>query len=276
MCDRLCDIRPVADVYTQVTSVDCSVLANLTRILELRAADPQQIAMRESYQSEIALHPGSVMLEVGCGTGPVSRALAHLCAGCEVYGIDPSPYFLAEARRQSEGFANLHFQLGDACQLPFERGTIDVVVFHTTLCHVPALDQALSEAYRVLRPGGQLVVFDADYASTTVALAAADPLQACVTATVESIVHDAHLVPKLAPRIREAGFAIRRFHSYGYHGVLDADYMLTIVDRGADALANAYRIGSALATALKDEARRRVEVGTFFGHLAYASVIAIR
>lgn len=266
----------MADVYTQVTSVDRSVLESLTRVLEFRAADPQQVAMRASYQSEIELHQGAVVLEVGCGTGPVSRALARLSAGCEVHGIDPSPYFLAEARRLSEGIANLHFQLGDACHVPFGSSTIDVVVFHTTLCHVPALDEALSEAHRVLRPGGQLVVFDADYASTTVALAAADPLQACVAATVESIVHDPHLVPKLAPGIRNAGFAIRCFRSYGYHGVLDADYMLTIVDRGADALTNAGRIGSALATALKDEARRRVEVGTFFGHLAYASVIATR
>lgn len=266
----------MTDVYTQVTSADRSVLESLTRILELRAADPQQVAMRTSYQSGIELHPGAMVLEVGCGTSPVSRALARLSSGCEVHGIDPSPYFLAEARRLSGGVANLHFHEGDACHIPFASGTIDVVVFHTTLCHVPALDEALGEAHRVLRPGGQLVVFDADYASTTVALAAADPLQACVAATVESIVHDPHLVPKLAPSIRKAGFAIRRFQSYGYHGVLDADYMLTIVDRGADALANAGRIGSALAIALKDEARRRVEVGTFFGHLAYASVIATR
>ena len=266
----------MSDVYTHVTSAAPGVLENLARILELRAADPQQVAMRTSYQSEIELSPGAQLLEIGCGTGPVSRALAHLHVDGEVHGIDPSPYFLAEARRLSEHIPNLDFRQGDACHVPFGTGTVDVLIFHTTLCHVPALDKALCEAHRVLRPGGQLVVFDADYASTTVALGTADPLQACVKATVESIVHDPHLVPKLAPSIRNAGFAIRRLRSYGYHGVLDADYMLTIVDRGAEALANGGRIGSALAVALKDEARRRVEVGTFFGHLVYASVIALR
>jgi len=52
--------------------------------------------------------------------------------------------------------------------------------------------------------------------------------------------------------------------------------MLTIVDRGADVLAGTGRIGGELAAALKNEARRRVEAGSFFGHLAYASVIAVR
>jgi hypothetical protein len=50
--------------------------------------------------------------------------------------------------------------------------------------------------------------------------------------------------------------------------------MLSIVERGADALAASGRIGAELAQALKAEAGRRVGEGTFFGHIAYASVIA--
>lgn len=50
--------------------------------------------------------------------------------------------------------------------------------------------------------------------------------------------------------------------------------MITVIDRGADILADAGRIDSDLASELKAEARRRVEAGTFFGHIAYASVIA--
>lgn len=66
----------MSDIYVHITSAETGALENLARVLELRADDPQQIAMRTSYQSEIELYSGAIILEVGCGTGPVSRALA--------------------------------------------------------------------------------------------------------------------------------------------------------------------------------------------------------
>jgi len=50
--------------------------------------------------------------------------------------------------------------------------------------------------------------------------------------------------------------------------------MLTIADRGADVLAADGRIGAGLALALKNEARRRVESGCFFGSITYGSLVA--
>jgi hypothetical protein len=58
--------------------------------------------------------------------------------------------------------------------------------------------------------------------------------------------------------------------------VHDADYMLSIVERGADTLTAAGRIGPELADALKSEARRRVDTGDFFGHVAYGSLTATK
>jgi hypothetical protein len=52
--------------------------------------------------------------------------------------------------------------------------------------------------------------------------------------------------------------------------------MLTLVDRGAEALVGQGAIGDAAAAALKDEARARVREGRFFGFIAYASLIAGR
>ena len=53
-------------------------------------------------------------------------------------------------------------------------------------------------------------------------------------------------------------------------------YILTLIDRGADTLVAAGRLGAPAADALKAEARRRVAAGEFFGHIAYASLIARR
>jgi hypothetical protein len=65
-----------------------------------------------------------------------------------------------------------------------------------------------------------------------------------------------------------------RMRSYGYVETRDARYTPTIVAGGADALVAAGRIGEDTAAALKAEARRRFAAGQFFGHIAYASLVA--
>jgi hypothetical protein len=50
--------------------------------------------------------------------------------------------------------------------------------------------------------------------------------------------------------------------------------MLTVLDRGVDILLGSGQIGDELAAALKAEARRRVDAGSFFGHIAYSSLVA--
>lgn len=266
----------MADVYTTITEVDQAVLESLALILELRAADPQQVAMRVAYQGQLRLSPSATVAEVGCGTGAVARSLAVLYRSCRVIGLDPSDRFIEHARRLARELPNLEFCVGEATCLPFANASLDAIVFHTTLCHIPELALALAEARRVLRPGGALAVFDADYSSTNVATGEIDPLQACVAACVQAIVHHPFLVHQLAPAVRRAGFEIRSFQSLGYNGVSDAQYLLTIIDRGADALAADGRITRQLAEALKTEARHRERTGTFFGHLAYAALIATR
>jgi hypothetical protein len=74
--------------------------------------------------------------------------------------------------------------------------------------------------------------------------------------------------------VEAAGFEGAGLTNHGLAQVADADYMVSIADRGADALVANGRIGRDLADALKAEARRRVEEGSFFGHIAYASLVA--
>jgi hypothetical protein len=127
----------------------------------------------------------------------------------------------------------------------------------------------------VLRTGGLLAVFDGDYATTTLSTGAFDPLEACAEAAVDFLVHDRFLVRRLPALALAAGFEVERLRGHSYvEAPSSLGYMLAIADRGADALVAAGRIGIDAADALKAEARRRSDEHEFFGHIAYASVIA--
>lgn len=262
------------DPYSQITTVDPNVLNILISAMELRAADPRQKAIREAFLSRIKFPEAARVLEAGCGSGAVCRELARWPQVGEVVGLDPSPVFLAKARELAAGIPNLRFEEGDARSLPYEDDVFDTVVFHTCLTHVPGPEKALTEAYRVLRPGGYLAVLDGDYTTTSVAVGEHDPVQDCVEAAMAALVNDRWLVRRLPSMITVSGFRIERIDSHGYLQISAPDYMLTLVDRGADILANAKRIDPTLAEGLKKESRRRVDAGEFFGFIAFAGLIA--
>jgi hypothetical protein len=73
--------------------------------------------------------------------------------------------------------------------------------------------------------------------------------------------------------MRDASWRVERVRGHGYVETEDPVYMLTIVDRGADALVASGTIGEPVAEAMKAETRRRVQNHEFFGHIAYASAI---
>lgn len=262
------------DPYASIARADETLQARLAEVLEVRAADPQQRAMLNAYLSEITLPNAAVVLDVGCGTGAVTRALVDVRGVGEVIGLDPSPIFVEKARELARALPQVTFRAGDGRALPFPDAFFDLVVFHTTLCHVPDPEKALLEAHRVLRPSGWLAVFDGDYTTATVAIDTFDPLQRAVDAMVANFLHDPWLTRRLRRILGSMGFAVTSLRSHGYTQTSDPHYMLTLIDRGADVLAGAGSIGRDQAEALKREARRRVEAGAFFGHISYISAIA--
>ncbi len=98
------------------------------------------------------------VLEVGIGSG-LNVPLFDPRVVTDVVGVDPSPPLLARAsRRASPVPLALHEAVAE--HLPFDAGRFDTVVFTYTLCSVDDPAQALAEARRVLRPGGQLVFIE--------------------------------------------------------------------------------------------------------------------
>lgn len=262
------------DVYNTITSAQPALVERIAQALEVRAADAQQKSMLGSYLAETIIPANAQMIEVGCGTGPVSRQLAGWPNVAQVVGVDPSSAFVEKARQLAAGLTNLSFQEGYANQLDFSDGYFDVAVFHTTLCHLSDPKGALQEAHRVLKPRGCLAVFDGDYASTTLGTGKLDPLQICANSFREFFIHDSWLARHFPTLAETVGFKVMSYRSHSYTESSSPDYMLTIVDRGADALASAGQIGQDLADALKVEARRRAASGSFFGYITYISLIA--
>ncbi len=116
------------------------------------------------------LRPGQHVLDVGCGTGVLTRlaALAVSDKG-ETVGIDPSPAMLQVARRNANTEASrASFKVAAIEALPFESGRFDVVFSSCILHHLPpAVKRAgLAEVYRVLKPGGRFVIVDVDHPAT--------------------------------------------------------------------------------------------------------------
>jgi len=261
------------DVYSNIAALDAAMQDRLADVLETRGADRQQQELRRIFLADIEFPADARVLEVGCGTGVLTRMIARWPGVGEVVGVDPAPSLLSRARALAAELPNIRFEEADGRSLPFDPHSFDVVVFDSTLSHVPEPERALSEAHRVLRPLGWLATFDGDYSTTTVALGDHDPLQACADMTMANSVHDRWLMRRLAALVGDCGFEVMGLRSHGFletHG----GYMLTVIDRGADMLCSSGRISDETAAALKAEARRRVETGSFFGHVAYVSLIA--
>ena len=119
--------------------------------------------LRKSTVNHALIKPGDSILDVGCGTGEVTILAKTRAKNGKVYGIDPAPEMIAVARKKAarKGL-DIDFRLGVIEALPFPDLTIDVVTSSLMMHHLPEdlRVRGLAEIYRVLKPGGRLLIAD--------------------------------------------------------------------------------------------------------------------
>jgi ubiquinone/menaquinone biosynthesis C-methylase UbiE len=99
------------------------------------------------------LAAGEKILDVGCGAGSLTFALATRADLAEIAAIDYSPVFVAEAIRRNSD-PSVKIQQADACNLPFEDGAFDRALSLLVLHFVPDAGKAVAEMRRVVKRGG--------------------------------------------------------------------------------------------------------------------------
>ena len=121
---------------------------------------------RDAWQAELTRHLGRTslaVLELACGTGEVTGALRRL--GHRVTGLDFSEAMLARAKVKHAGDADTRFLLADAEHTREPGSHYDAVVCRHLVWTLTDPQAALEDWFRVLKPGGHLLVFDGDFSA---------------------------------------------------------------------------------------------------------------
>ena len=221
--------------------------------LEFRGKDPTFLAYRDAYLELIDLPPDAAVLDLGCGTGVVTRAIAARdgFAGT-VTGIDQSPDFIAAAQRlaATNGVGDrVEFVVGDVHALDFPTATFDAVVAHTLVSHVRDPRAVLAEAARVVRPDGWVAIFDGDYASLTFGSSDA-PLGQTMELAVQSMIMSSPRVMRELPRLLPAaGLRLIAMQAHVYAEAGSSSFLLNLAETYGPLVAS---------TGLLPAARRRL------------------
>jgi ubiquinone/menaquinone biosynthesis C-methylase UbiE len=114
----------------------------------------------DALAASIAATPGAAVLDMGCGAGHASFAVAPHAASVVAYDIAPPMLATVAAAAAQRGLANIATQQGAAEHLPFDDDRFDWIISRMSAHHWYDVPRALGEARRVLKPGGRVLLID--------------------------------------------------------------------------------------------------------------------
>ncbi|GAB7003054.1 hypothetical protein JCM18899A_05250 [Nocardioides sp. AN3] len=145
-------------------------MEQMVTILDLQDAAPSIERLRVWVLAAADVRPGDVCVDVGSGTGTMTRRLAALACADGVdgraLGVEPNDTLREIAtKRAAETGSRAEFTQGLATALPLPDASVDVVWCERVLQHVPDPSAAIAEFARVLRKGGRALLLDSDHES---------------------------------------------------------------------------------------------------------------
>lgn len=152
-------------LWKDTAGIDPTTARDLADRLEKRGIAPDEVAARGAYLDLLGIAPGDRVLDVGCGSGVVTREIAKRVGSGRAVGVDPSAALLTIAREiaaRTSVADRIEFREGSALALPFADSSFDRAIAVTVLGHIPNGDAAIPELVRVVRSGGTVGAFDFD------------------------------------------------------------------------------------------------------------------
>ncbi len=176
------------------------------RLVEEFNSSAGAIERRSRILRALDLQPGNNVLDIGSGPGHQVAEIAPIVApGGLVKGLDSAESAIMIARERWTGFDNLEFVSGDAYKLPFDESTFDAVMSSQVFEYLDDVVAALSEVFRVLKPGGKVLIHGTEWGALLWRSNNAERM-ARIMNIWNGHLADPHMPQALAKKLRTAGF----------------------------------------------------------------------
>jgi SAM-dependent methyltransferase len=268
------------DVYRITDKLDDPTLDAVAARLEARGKHPRFIAMMQEYLGAMEIDSAATVLDLGCGTGVASRAIAQRKAFAgRVTGIDRSLYLTAAAKRfaAEEGIENVvEFRTGDSQSLTLPDAAFDALVAHTLISHVEDPMAVMREMARIVKPGGRIGIFDGDYASLT--YGTTDPAKGKATdeMIIDALVTNPRVMRDMPLLLKEAGLVLEASFAHVVADIGRADFFAPGLQSLVRVLPKSGAMSESEARTWVNAMLKQSDEGTYFGASNFYSYVARR
>ena len=188
-----------------------------TKLYDDKYLEILQTLFEKSKQKSYVLlnpQPNETIADIGCGIGQDAINIAK--SGAKVFGIDNDQHFIALANKQQIGNLKLAFICCNANEIPLTDNIIDSIRFDRILQHVADHDKVLKEAARLLKPGGKLIIVDADYLSVSLFLEDEKLERKIIDAIAYNRIPNSHKIRQLPKTLAQNNFSLvsTEIHNY--------------------------------------------------------------